>query len=323
MQPLPRAGVGENRFTLSNGQEIELPPHDEFYAQLVARNRGLISEGEQERLRRATLLVAGCGSIGGAVIEPLVRMGAEHLVLAEPDGYDMHNMNRQSVRLQDLGRNKAEVFQERLRDVNPYASIRVDTRGLCDENVEGLVREATLIIDGVDVTTKPPLRLKFALHQWAKRLRVPVVSGYDIADLQLVPIYDYRRPSTAVLHGRVRAEEIERLEPMDFLRRVVPNAAIPYEMLAEARRQIKGERDTFPQLISTANLFSALALRAVLDLLAGRPVRRQVIVDLPTLLRPVPARLRVAFARLYGLAQVLNLYRSQRRGATRSTQSEA
>jgi molybdopterin/thiamine biosynthesis adenylyltransferase len=307
----------ENRFTLSNGEEIVLPPHDEFYAQLVARNRGLISAVEQERLRRATILIAGCGSIGGAVIEPLVRMGAEHLVLAEPDGYDLHNMNRQSVRLQDLGRNKAEVFQERLRDVNPYASIRVDPRGICDENVEALVREATLIIDGVDVTTKAPLRLKFALHQWAKQLGVPVVSGYDIADLQLVPIYDYRRPATAGLHGRVRAQEIEDLEPFDFLRRVVPNAAIPYEMIAELQRQLRGEREGFPQLISTANLFSALPLRAVLDLLAGRPVRRQVIVDVPTLLRPVPTRLRVAFARLYGLAQVLSLYRAQRRGAER------
>src|SRR5438067_3367544 len=158
-EPLPQTVGDENRFRLSNGQEIALPPHDQFYAQLIARNRGLITEAEQERLRQSTLLVAGCGSIGGAVIEPLVRMGAEHLVLVEPDGYDLHNMNRQSVRLQDLGRNKAEVFQERLRDVNPYASIRVDPHGITDENVEALVREATVILDGVDVTTRPPLRL--------------------------------------------------------------------------------------------------------------------------------------------------------------------
>ena len=37
-EPLPSVGSGGNRFTLTNGQEIELPPHDEFYAQLVARN---------------------------------------------------------------------------------------------------------------------------------------------------------------------------------------------------------------------------------------------------------------------------------------------
>src|SRR5262245_34997200 len=111
-------GPGDGcRFVLSTGDEVVLPPHDSFYAQVVARNQGLISEEEQKRLRAARLLIAGCGSIGGAVIEPLVRMGAEHLVLAEPDGYDLHNMNRQSVRLQDLGRNKAAVFQERLRDI--------------------------------------------------------------------------------------------------------------------------------------------------------------------------------------------------------------
>src|SRR5437762_2127940 len=166
-EPLPQTVGDENRFRLSNGQEIALPPHDQFYAQLIARNRGLITEAEQERLRQSTLLIAGCGSIGGAVIEPLVRMGAEHLVLAEPDGYD------------------------------------------------------------------------------------------------------YGRPSRAGLHGRVPVHEIERLQPLDFLRRVVPNAAIPYEMFAEMRRQLQGEREGFPQLVSTANLFSALALRAVLGLLAG------------------------------------------------------
>src|SRR5260370_25091703 len=46
----------------------------------------LMWAGEQQMLRRAGILVAGCGSIGGAVVEPLVRMGAERLVLGEPHG---------------------------------------------------------------------------------------------------------------------------------------------------------------------------------------------------------------------------------------------
>src|SRR5207237_9468974 len=89
---------------------FELPAHDEDYAEMTIRNRGLVPDVEQGQLRRAWILVAGCGSVGGAAIEPLVRMGAEHLMLAEPDGYDVHNMNRQAVRIQDIGRNKAEVF---------------------------------------------------------------------------------------------------------------------------------------------------------------------------------------------------------------------
>ena len=103
--------------TLGDGRP--LPPHDEFYKELTTRNGPLVTPEEQERIRTATILVAGCGSVGGAAIEPLIRLGCEHLILAEPDGYDVANMNRQSCRLQDVGRNKAAVFAERMHEINP------------------------------------------------------------------------------------------------------------------------------------------------------------------------------------------------------------
>lgn len=313
------ANAGEVTHRLSDGRQISLPPHDEFYTRFVTRNRGLIPADEQEALRTATILVAGCGSVGGAVIEPFVRLGAERLILAEPDGYDFHNLNRQSVRLQDIGRNKAEVFAERMRDINPYARISVDPRGIVDDNVETLVREAVLIIDAVDVTTQAPLKAKFALHEQAKRLRVPVIAGYDIAGLQMMIVYDYRNPATQVLHGRVKAEEVGTIEPIVFLRRVVPIAAIPYEIISELGKQIRGERQGFPQIVYTANLFGVLALPAALNLLAGRPVKQRVILDVPTELRPLGARLKTSAARLYGLFTLNNEFmRSRRRAAATS-----
>jgi molybdopterin/thiamine biosynthesis adenylyltransferase len=306
------AGGQMVRHTLSNGRQIELPPHEVFYAQLITRNRGLVAEDDQERLRHATLLVAGCGSTGGAVIEPLVRFGAEHLLLAEPDGYDLHNLNRQSARLQDLGRNKAEVFQERMHDINPYAQIEVQPHGITGDNVDSLVRHASLIVDAVDVTTRAPLRAKYALHQQAQHCKVPVIAGYDIAGLQLIHIHDYRTPSRRVLNGRVREDEVEDIDPMVFLRRIVPIAAIPYEMIGALRSQLRGERQGFPQIVYTAQMFGVLALPAVLDLLAGRPVRRRVIVDIPTLLRPRSARLRISVARWSGLYHLYNEFRRSR-----------
>ncbi len=48
----------------------------DFYAELTRRNLGVVDAAAQEALRTATILVAGCGSIGGAAIEPLVRLGA-------------------------------------------------------------------------------------------------------------------------------------------------------------------------------------------------------------------------------------------------------
>jgi tRNA threonylcarbamoyladenosine dehydratase len=99
---------------LSTGEEVSLPPHEEFYAQFTTRNTGVISDDDQRRLRHSVILVAGCGSVGGAAVEPLVRFGAERLVLVEPDTYDLHNLNRQNMRLQDVGRNKAEALSERV-----------------------------------------------------------------------------------------------------------------------------------------------------------------------------------------------------------------
>jgi hypothetical protein len=308
-----QASAGGLRITLAGGEVLQLPPHDEFYAELITRNAGLFSDAEQQQLRDATIVVAGCGSIGGAVVEPLVRMGAEHLILAEPGDYDIHNLNRQSMTVHDIGRNKAEVLREQALSINPYASIEVDTRGIDDENVVDLVRRATIIIDGVDVTTKPPLRMKLALHEQAHRAGVPVISGYDIAGLQMMKIYDYRRSETKVLDGRIRPNGPELTNPMGFLRRVVPIAALPHEIIGELSRQLRGERSGFPQIVYTANLFGVMTLPALIDLLQNRPVRRRVIVDVPTLLRPRTSRMRVAASRLVGLYHLNNEFRRSRK----------
>jgi molybdopterin/thiamine biosynthesis adenylyltransferase len=302
-------------FTLSNGSQITLPAHDEFYRQITVRNRGLITEGDQQRLRKANILIAGCGSVGGAAVEPLLRMGAESLTLAEPDGYDLHNINRQSVRLQDVGRNKAEVFQEGMHDINPYASIVVEPHGITPENVDRVVQQAAVILDAVDVTTKPPLRAKFLLHKAAKKYRKPVIAGYDIAGLQMMLVYDYRDPSVQTMNGQVREEEIESITPIEFLYKVIiawPIPPLPNEIIPVMRSQIRGETSGFPQVVYTCHLYGVLATRAVLDLLAGRPVRYKTMVDVNDILRPAGERARVFVKRVFGLLQLNGEFRRSR-----------
>jgi molybdopterin/thiamine biosynthesis adenylyltransferase len=300
---------------LSNGAQITLPAHDEFYRQITVRNRGLIGDADQQRLRMANILIAGCGSVGGAAVEPLVRLGAEHLVLAEPDGYDLHNINRQSVRLQDVGRNKAEVFQEAIGDINPYASVVVEPHGITPENVDRVVREASVILDAVDVTTRPPLRAKFLLHKAAKQHRKPVIAGYDIAGLQMMLVYDYRDPAVQTMNGRLKEAEIETITPIEFLYRVIiswPVPPLPNEIIPVMLSQIRGETSGFPQIVYTCHLFGVLATRAVLDLLAGRPVRARTIVDVDDIVRPATEKARVFVKRVRGLLQLNSEFRRSR-----------
>ena len=68
-----------------------------FYADLTTRNRGFVSDAAQDRLGQLTVLVAGCGSTGGAAVEPLVRLGVQHFLLAEP-GARVHLYGKREVR---------------------------------------------------------------------------------------------------------------------------------------------------------------------------------------------------------------------------------
>jgi molybdopterin/thiamine biosynthesis adenylyltransferase len=298
---------------LGDGRPV--PPHDEFYRELTTRNTPLVTPEEQERIRTATILVAGCGSIGGAAVEPLIRLGCENLILAEPDGYDIANMNRQAVRLQDVGRNKAAVFAERMREINPYATVEVHDHGITAENVDDVTTRADLILDGIDVTTKPPLRHKVHLHEHAREQRKVVVSGYDIAGVQMLLIYDYRDPGVELLDGKVKSEEVERLEPFEFLARVIPFTVIPIEIIPELERQVRGEGGGFPQLVYTANLFGVLAIRAAIDILAGRPVRKRVVIDVNAALRPRSQRPGIEASRLRSLLRLNKQAKALRKGA--------
>ena len=297
---------------LGDGRPV--PPHDDFYRELTTRNTPLVTPEEQERIRTATILVAGCGSIGGAAVEPLIRLGCENLILAEPDGYDIANMNRQSVRLQDVGRNKAAVFAERMREINPYATVEVHDHGITAENVDDVTARADVILDGVDVTTKPPLRHKVHLHEHARKAGKVVVSGYDIAGVQMLLIYDYRDPSVELMGGKVKSEEVERLEPFEFLARVIPFTVIPIEIIPELERQVRGEGGGFPQLVYTANLFGVLAVRATIDILAGRPVRKRVVIDVDAALRPRSQRPGIEASRIRSLLRLNKQAKALRKG---------
>lgn len=289
--------------TASPPGDVSVPSSaGEFYRALTSRNRGLLSIDDQQLLRRAVFLVAGCGSIGGAVVEPLIRLGAERLVLAEPDSYELHNLNRQHARLCDLGRNKALVLAEWAAQVNPHASVEVDTAGITAANATGHVAAAAVIFDAIDVTTAPALASKYLLHQEASMAGVPVICGYDIGGVQLIQVYDYLRPRTRVLGGRVSERDLA--DPMRFLARVVPLRALPAEIFPELRRQQSGEAGFFPQLVYSALLFGALAPRLAVDLLTGRPVRRRIIVDAHHLPRTPYARLRADWARAGALARM-------------------
>jgi len=264
-----------------------------FYTELTVRNRGLVPESTQRRLSNATILVAGCGSTGGAAVDPLVRLGAQNFLLADNGAYELNNLNRQHATVGDLGRNKAEVSAARVKAVNPHAATTVLADGITASNVRPLVRRSDVIIDGADVTERSGWEAKYLLHEAAAGVGRPVVSGYDMAGTQYVRFYGYRRGDRP-FDGRVTRRDLDADGTWDLLRRVVPLRVVPLDLLEHARRQLGADDSAMPQLVHASLLFGAVAARMTLHVLEGRPVRRHTVINVDAEVQRPATNLRTA-----------------------------
>jgi tRNA threonylcarbamoyladenosine dehydratase len=271
--------------------------HEPFYAELTLRNRGLISDLEQAKLRATRFVIAGCGSTGGACVMPLLRSGAERFVLFDPGRYDVSNLNRQDATLADVGRNKAEATKARILGVNPFATVEVHPRGVEPDVVGSLLKPDDFVLDAVDVTTRDGIEAKLALHRSACERRLTVLTAYDIGPTQWLELFDYRRERRP-LGGRVT--RVDR--PDQVLRALIPPLVVPREIFGELiARRADPHRD-FPQLAMTSNLLGALIVPYALRLLTGQRVRRRMRVDLYDLVRPAPQRAAARVGQIGGLA---------------------
>jgi tRNA threonylcarbamoyladenosine dehydratase len=289
-------------------------PETAHYREMTRRNQPSISRKEQSALRAVRILVAGCGSIGGATVVPLVRLGAERFVLCEPGDYELNNLNRQAADMGDIGRNKAEVQAARARAINPEVEVLVEPDGVTQDNVDWLVGTTDVVIDGVDVTEPAGIAAKRALHDEAWRQRRLVISGLDLGGTQVVYGFDYRDGRIRPFNGRLDGAPAD-LEAVEFLSRLVDPLDVPREMLAHAEAMIRGQAGSAPQLAPTADQFGVLAAWMVLDFAAGRPVRKRVKVAIPDLVMPRGRRLANETARMVQLARVKYLLESTRRRA--------
>jgi len=115
------------------------------------RNIGAISAEEQALLRDARVFVAGCGGLGGYILEHLARAGVGHIVCADAGRFQTSDLNRQLLAdAAAIGRDKAACAFERIRRIRPDADVTAVNVYMDAGSLPGLVKGCGLALDATD-----------------------------------------------------------------------------------------------------------------------------------------------------------------------------
>ena len=115
------------------------------------RNLGALTEEEGALLRTKTVFVAGCGGLGGYLVEMLLRLGVGEIRAADGDRFEASNLNRQILSTPALlGKQKAEAAAERAAAVNPDVRFAAVPEFVTEENVGRLIRGCDAVLDALD-----------------------------------------------------------------------------------------------------------------------------------------------------------------------------
>lgn len=129
-------------------------PPDIPREQRTLRTVALLGPEAADALARAHVMLFGVGGVGGYAAEALARAGIGRLTLVDADTVSPSNLNRQLVALgSTLGRPKARVMAERIRDFAPDAQVAAVERFHLPSDPVPIPADVDLVLDAVDTVT--------------------------------------------------------------------------------------------------------------------------------------------------------------------------
>ena len=202
---------------------------DDFFS----RTRLLIEDKGVERLQAAHVLVVGLGGVGGYAAEMLCRAGVGKMTVVDGDTVSASNINRQIIALHStVGKYKADLFRQRLQDINPDCQVVALDEYLRDEHLVQLLEaeKYSCVVDCID-TLSPKV---FLLYHCA-RLGLPVVSAMGSGgkmDPSLVQSADIAKSHSCPLAAMVR-KRLRRMGVKTGIRVVFSPEEVPAHAMRE------------------------------------------------------------------------------------------
>jgi len=112
-----------------------------------------IGEAGQERILASSAVLVGCGALGTAAANLLVRAGTGRLRIVDRDFVEASNLQRQTLFQESDARDalpKAVAAERRLRDINSDVQVEGIVGDLTPKNAVELLSGFAVILDGTD-----------------------------------------------------------------------------------------------------------------------------------------------------------------------------
>ena len=181
-----------------------------------SRTEMILGKDAIEKLAKSSVAVFGIGGVGGAAAEALARSGVGHIALCDDDTVCLTNINRQVIAThKTVGRDKIEVMAERIREINPDATVTAIHCFYSKETAEDIdLSVYDYIIDAVDTVSA-----KLLLVEKARDLGIPIIScmgtgnKLDPTRLEVADIFKTTVcPLAKVMRKELKARGIKKLK---------------------------------------------------------------------------------------------------------------
>jgi molybdopterin/thiamine biosynthesis adenylyltransferase/chorismate mutase len=122
--------------------------YHKYTRQMRLPNFGLV---EQKKLFEAKVLVVGAGGLGCPALIYLASAGVGKFGIADFDVVEESNLHRQILyTAQDIGKLKAEQAAKKIQEINAQCLVQTYTHAIDETNVNSILKEYDIIIDGTD-----------------------------------------------------------------------------------------------------------------------------------------------------------------------------
>jgi len=166
--------------------QMASPFEDRYSRQILFQGIGAAG---QTKLAEARVVIVGCGATGSAVAALLARSGVGMLRIIDRDYVETSNLQRQTLfEESDAAESlpKAVAAARRIASFNSQVSVESKVADLTPANVDELLRETDLILDGTDNFETRYLVNDFAVKYGRPWIYAAAVGSYGVT-LNVIP----------------------------------------------------------------------------------------------------------------------------------------